>query len=290
MVDGLLLVDKQAGCTSHDVVQQVRRLMRQRRIGHCGTLDRTRPALLTLVRPPGSPFLIRARARRPAPGWGSPPTPTAPDGRLPSGHRRVESHLRPGDAGVRRQLRSGATSYCAKKIGEKYYEPRGGQGAPTSRGGGDRAGPPAHRRRRLAFRLACESGIRRSLVHDLGDGSAAGPISVLRRTRSDRSPSTPSRWRRSASAGRRQPRSDRPGCRSTRSPAVADGRRRARSGGSSTANDPHRQLDGGRGLVGLPTAGRHSRSERRQRSGAADGRHPAESSSRHPRCASIQGL
>ncbi|MDI9632069.1 MAG: tRNA pseudouridine(55) synthase TruB, partial [Acidobacteriota bacterium] len=39
MVDGLLLVDKQAGCTSHDVVQQVRRLMRQRRIGHCGTLD-----------------------------------------------------------------------------------------------------------------------------------------------------------------------------------------------------------------------------------------------------------
>jgi tRNA pseudouridine55 synthase len=38
-VDGLLIVDKPAGMTSHDVVAHVRRLMRQRRAGHSGTLD-----------------------------------------------------------------------------------------------------------------------------------------------------------------------------------------------------------------------------------------------------------
>jgi len=38
-MDGLLIVDKPAGCTSHDVVLRVRRLLRQKRVGHAGTLD-----------------------------------------------------------------------------------------------------------------------------------------------------------------------------------------------------------------------------------------------------------
>jgi tRNA pseudouridine55 synthase len=37
--EGLLVVDKPAGITSHDVVQQIRRLSRIRRVGHAGTLD-----------------------------------------------------------------------------------------------------------------------------------------------------------------------------------------------------------------------------------------------------------
>ena len=37
--EGLLLVDKPAGWTSHDVVARVRRLMGTRRVGHAGTLD-----------------------------------------------------------------------------------------------------------------------------------------------------------------------------------------------------------------------------------------------------------
>ncbi|ABK53284.1 tRNA pseudouridine synthase B [Acidothermus cellulolyticus 11B] len=37
--DGLLVVDKPAGITSHDVVARVRRLTGQRRVGHAGTLD-----------------------------------------------------------------------------------------------------------------------------------------------------------------------------------------------------------------------------------------------------------
>ncbi|MFC7580878.1 tRNA pseudouridine(55) synthase TruB [Schaalia naturae] len=36
---GLLVVDKDAGLTSHDVVARVRRLARTRRVGHAGTLD-----------------------------------------------------------------------------------------------------------------------------------------------------------------------------------------------------------------------------------------------------------
>lgn len=38
-VEGLLLVDKPAGITSHDVVAQVRRALRTKRVGHSGTLD-----------------------------------------------------------------------------------------------------------------------------------------------------------------------------------------------------------------------------------------------------------
>lgn len=39
MIDGLLVVDKPSGWTSHDVVAKLRGATRQRRIGHAGTLD-----------------------------------------------------------------------------------------------------------------------------------------------------------------------------------------------------------------------------------------------------------
>ncbi|GIF02863.1 tRNA pseudouridine(55) synthase TruB [Actinoplanes siamensis] len=38
-MDGLIVVDKPAGMTSHDVVARIRRLARTRRVGHGGTLD-----------------------------------------------------------------------------------------------------------------------------------------------------------------------------------------------------------------------------------------------------------
>jgi tRNA pseudouridine55 synthase len=38
-MDGILVIDKPSGITSHDVVQRVRRLCRQRKAGHTGTLD-----------------------------------------------------------------------------------------------------------------------------------------------------------------------------------------------------------------------------------------------------------
>lgn len=39
MVDGFVFIDKPPGMTSHDVVARVRRALRQRRVGHAGTLD-----------------------------------------------------------------------------------------------------------------------------------------------------------------------------------------------------------------------------------------------------------
>lgn len=38
-VHGLLVIDKPTGCTSHDVVDRVRRVLGERRVGHSGTLD-----------------------------------------------------------------------------------------------------------------------------------------------------------------------------------------------------------------------------------------------------------
>jgi len=46
--EGILLIDKPAGWTSHDVVAKARRLCRQRRIGHTGTLDPMATGLLVL--------------------------------------------------------------------------------------------------------------------------------------------------------------------------------------------------------------------------------------------------
>jgi len=47
--EGLLLVDKPAGLTSHDVVQAVRRHFRIAKVGHCGTLDPMATGLLLIV-------------------------------------------------------------------------------------------------------------------------------------------------------------------------------------------------------------------------------------------------
>ena len=48
-IDGLLLVDKPAGMTSHDVVALARRTIGVKRIGHAGTLDPFATGLLVLL-------------------------------------------------------------------------------------------------------------------------------------------------------------------------------------------------------------------------------------------------
>lgn len=48
-LDGLLLVNKPAKSTSHDVVDFVRRNFQQKKVGHCGTLDPIATGLLMLV-------------------------------------------------------------------------------------------------------------------------------------------------------------------------------------------------------------------------------------------------
>jgi tRNA pseudouridine55 synthase len=47
--DGVLLIDKPTGCTSHDVVDFVRHRFKFKKVGHCGTLDPLATGLLMLV-------------------------------------------------------------------------------------------------------------------------------------------------------------------------------------------------------------------------------------------------
>lgn len=48
-LDGVLLVDKAKGMTSHDVVAIVRRCLGTKKVGHCGTLDPLATGLLIIV-------------------------------------------------------------------------------------------------------------------------------------------------------------------------------------------------------------------------------------------------
>jgi tRNA pseudouridine55 synthase len=48
-MNGVLIVDKPAGLTSHDVVNRIRRILQQRSVGHLGTLDPLATGVLPLV-------------------------------------------------------------------------------------------------------------------------------------------------------------------------------------------------------------------------------------------------
>src|SRR5215469_15005117 len=49
LMNGVLIIDKAAGMTSHDVVSRARRILRQRSVGHLGTLDPMATGVLPLV-------------------------------------------------------------------------------------------------------------------------------------------------------------------------------------------------------------------------------------------------
>src|ERR1035437_2351165 len=48
-MNGVLIIDKPAGLTSHDVVNRARRILQERSIGHLGTLDPMATGVLPLV-------------------------------------------------------------------------------------------------------------------------------------------------------------------------------------------------------------------------------------------------
>jgi tRNA pseudouridine55 synthase len=48
-MNGVLIIDKPSGVTSHDVVSRVRRILKQRAVGHLGTLDPLATGVLALV-------------------------------------------------------------------------------------------------------------------------------------------------------------------------------------------------------------------------------------------------
>jgi tRNA pseudouridine55 synthase len=200
MKDGLLLIDKQPGLTSHDVVQKVRRLLKQKRIGHCGTLDPDASGLLLLTL--GSATrLTRFLIQAPKVYEGEIRFGVATDTYDASG--RVLSAAPPeAVAALTREAVAAAMErfvgvvaqqpppYSAKKIqGVKYYElARRGEEVPSDTKEVtiyelEALGDPVEGR--LRFRLACSSGTyARALAHDLGAALGLGAhLSALRRTR-----------------------------------------------------------------------------------------------------------
>lgn len=196
-LDGLLLVDKEAGCTSHDVVQMVRRIFKQKRVGHCGTLDPDATGLLLVTLGQATRltrFLIQARkvyegtitfgletdtydasgrpvAERPTSGLES----SAIDAAMATFSGTFEQRL---------------PAYSAHKIqGVKLYEmARRGEEIPVA----NKMVTVDEFVRlsdlldgRIDFRLTCSSGTyARSLAHDVGTAVGTGAhLSKLRRTR-----------------------------------------------------------------------------------------------------------
>src|SRR5215475_3953463 len=48
-MNGIVVIDKPAGLTSHDVVNRLRRILNERSVGHLGTLDPSATGVLPMV-------------------------------------------------------------------------------------------------------------------------------------------------------------------------------------------------------------------------------------------------
>ncbi|MGH9363464.1 MAG: tRNA pseudouridine(55) synthase TruB [Thermoanaerobaculia bacterium] len=202
MQDGLLLVDKDPGGTSHDVVQRVRRLFKQKKVGHCGTLDPDATGLLLLTLGAAT-RLTRFLIRAPKVYEGTLRLGIATDtydatGRVvaevPAG-RVTTAEVAAAMHGFEGTSEQQPPPYSAKKVGGvKYYElARRGEEVPQEtkevtvfefRPLGELSDPEAGGARSLRFLLSCSSGTyARSLAHDVGQAlGCGGHLAALRRT------------------------------------------------------------------------------------------------------------
>ena len=199
-MNGVLVVDKPAGPTSHDVVARVRRALKTRRVGHTGTLDPLATGVLPLVlgsvtrlaqflTSDDKAYVADVRfgfSTTTYDALGSPTGGAAPDGGSfeldPSALDRELRHFR----GTYLQM---PPAFSAKKIaGRPAYElARAGQ-APELK-----AAEVTVRELEIVaqegvtarLRVVCSSGFYvRSLAHDLGARLGCGAhLSALRRTR-----------------------------------------------------------------------------------------------------------
>lgn len=198
MKDGLLLIDKHEGCTSHDVVASARRILRQKKIGHCGTLDPGATGLLLLTVGKAT-RLTRFLIRAPKVYEGTIRFGVTTDTYDLFGEVTSEtSDFELTDDAVRSAMEEfhgdylqTPPPYCAKKVGGvKYYElARRGEEVPDKKKevqifdyqplGELRPGED------LPFLLGCTSGTyARSLVHELGRKLGCGAVlASLRRTK-----------------------------------------------------------------------------------------------------------
>lgn len=198
MKDGLLLIDKEPGFTSHDVVQKVRRILKQKKVGHCGTLDPDATGLLLLTLGTATRltrFLIRApKVYEGVIRFGITTDTYDAAGKVVSEapaeavaaltRQVVEEGMRRFEGTIEQQ----PPPYSAKKVqGVKYYElARRGEEIPedTKEVTVYELSPLGDLEDgRLRFRLACSSGTyARGLAHDLGVALGCGAhLAELRR-------------------------------------------------------------------------------------------------------------
>lgn len=194
---GLLLVDKHTGCTSHDIVVQVRKLLRTKKIGHCGTLDPSATGLLLLTVGRAT-RLTRFLIRAPKVYEGKIRLGVETDTYDLSGQVVAEAPVQGvDDTAIHRAMDTFLGTYmqtpppyCAKKVGGvKYYElARRGEQTPDEKKPVTiyefSALEPYRSDEDLPFRLGCSSGTyARSLAHELGRAlGCGGTLSALRRT------------------------------------------------------------------------------------------------------------
>jgi tRNA pseudouridine55 synthase len=195
--NGILLIDKPAGMTSHDVVARVRRAMHGARTGHAGTLDPFATGLLLVLvgRATKSQQTLMALRKRyetvaqlgATSSTGDTEGEVTPTGRLPpdpppmpTGEVRqrppVYSAVKIGGERAYRRARRGERVDMPERIVTVHRFAQQWRGPDEERPGLERAG----------FEIECGSGTYvRSLIADLGDAycltlrrTAIGPFQV----------------------------------------------------------------------------------------------------------------
>jgi len=192
----MLLVDKPAGITSHDVVSVARRALGERRIGHAGTLDPFATGLLVLltghatrVLPyvDGEPKEYEATIR-----WGSETDTDDATGTITRESRALPARetIDAAIADLTGRIEQVPPDFSAKQVGGRRAHAAARRGAPLAL-----AAVPVHvhgwvvrehRGTETDVTIVCGGGTYvRALARDLGRAAnSAAHLSVLRRTRS----------------------------------------------------------------------------------------------------------
>ncbi|HVT14034.1 MAG TPA: tRNA pseudouridine(55) synthase TruB [Fimbriimonadaceae bacterium] len=193
---GVLLIDKPLGCTSHDVVNDLRHRLHTKRVGHAGTLDPLATGLLVAAVGPATRFLqylpLEPKEYVAEITFGRTTTTYDREGDIvsemdvPSDLLRVISEKLPQFLGLIPQI---PPMYSAVKVGGKaLYK--------YARAGTDVAREPRNVHigafdvepidgETIRARIVCSGGTYiRTLAHDLGQAVGCGAyLSALRRTR-----------------------------------------------------------------------------------------------------------
>jgi tRNA pseudouridine55 synthase len=194
-VDGILVVDKPSGITSHDAVARVRKILRMRRVGHTGILDPIATGVLPMclgkatrlaqfLQAEGKAYegVIRLGFSTDTYDCEGRPTSEAVRPRAP------EEDVRRALEGFRGEIEQVPPMFSAKKVGgEKLYElARKGQEVERApvRVSIEEIEMLSFDGERVGFRLRCSSGTYvRNIAHDLGKMlGCGGHLEALRRT------------------------------------------------------------------------------------------------------------